>query len=95
MKKNRPGVLLTILCGETEADKFSELILRETTSFGVRRHPATRRKLKREFAIVKLLEGEITVKLGKLNGEIVQVTPKYESCRQLAIQSGVPLNADL
>ncbi len=38
MKKNRPGVLLTVLCAEADADKFSELILRETSAFGVRRY---------------------------------------------------------
>ncbi len=53
MKKNRPGVLLTVLCAETDADKFSELILRETTAFGVRKTIAERRKLRREFADVK------------------------------------------
>src|SRR5438128_920654 len=47
MKKNRPGVLLTVLCAEAAADKFSELVLRETTTFGIRRHSAQRRKLRR------------------------------------------------
>ena len=47
MKKNRPGILLTVLCAETEADKFTEFILRETTAFGVRRYTAERRKLRR------------------------------------------------
>ncbi len=50
MKKNRPGVLLTVLCAEADADKFSELMLRETTAFGVRKTIAERRKLRREFA---------------------------------------------
>jgi uncharacterized protein (TIGR00299 family) protein len=53
MKKNRPGVLLTVLCAEADADKFCELILRETTAFGVRKTFAERRKLRREFAEVK------------------------------------------
>ena len=53
MKKNRPGVLLTVLCAEADADKFSELMLRETTAFGVRKTIAERRKLRREFADVK------------------------------------------
>src|SRR5208283_295216 len=72
MKKNRPGVLLTILCAEAEADKFSELILRETTSFGVRRTVAERRKLRRELVVVKTGLGEVTVKLGRLDGRIIQ-----------------------
>jgi uncharacterized protein (DUF111 family) len=91
MKKNRPGVLLTLLCAEADRDRFAELILRETTSFGVRRHLAERRKLRREFATVKTSFGEVTVKLGKLDGQVVQVAPEYESCKRAAEQAGVPL----
>jgi len=93
MKKNRPGVLLTILCGTGEADRFCELVLRETTAFGVRRTVMERRKLKREFIAVKTSFGEVTVKVGKLNGEIVQAAPEYESCKKLAEKAGVPLKA--
>src|SRR5207302_2915986 len=53
MKKNRPGVLLTVLCAAGDADKFSELMLRETSAFGVRRYTADRRKLKRELTNVR------------------------------------------
>ena len=91
MKKNRPGVLLTVLCSAADADKFSELILRETSAFGVRRHTAERRKLKRELATVKTAYGDLTVKIGKLNGKVVQVAPEYESGKNLAEQAGVPL----
>ena len=91
MKKNRPGVLLTILCSEAEADKFSALILRETTAFGVRRTLAERRKLRREFATVKTKYGNVTVKIGRLNGEIVQVAPEFESCKKLALAAKTPL----
>ena len=91
MKKNRPGVLLTVLCAEADADKFSELLLRETTAFGVRRTIAERRKLQREFATVKTKFGNVTVKLGKLNGKVVQTAPEFESCKKLAAQKKVPL----
>ena len=91
MKKNRPGVLLTVLCAEAGADMFSELILRETTAFGVRRTIAERRKLRREFATVKTKFGSATVKLGKLNGKVVQAAPEFESCKKLAAQKKVPL----
>ncbi|NBV24144.1 MAG: nickel pincer cofactor biosynthesis protein LarC [Proteobacteria bacterium] len=93
MKKNRPGVLLTVLCAAAEADKFAELILRETSAFGVRRTLAERRKLKREFITVKLPAGEVTVKLGWLDGAAVQVAPEFEACRQVAAKSGLPLKA--
>ncbi len=93
MKKNRPGVLLSILCAFTDADKFSELILRETTAFGVRRTICERRKLHREFATVKTSYGEVQIKLGKLDGNVIQASPEFESCRKLAELKRVPLKA--
>lgn len=91
MKKNRPGVLLTALCAEAEADKFSEMILRETTAFGVRKTIADRRKLRREFAEAKTPFGKVTVKIGRLDGKMVQVAPEFESARKLAVKAGVPV----
>jgi hypothetical protein len=91
MKKNRPGVLLTVLCAEADADRFSELILRETNSFGVRRSFAERRKLRREFTTVKTPFGQVTIKLGKLDGKVVHAAPEFESCKRLAARAKVPL----
>ena len=91
MKKNRPGVLLTVLCAEAEADKFSERILRETSALGVRRTLAERRKLQREFTEVKTPFGKITVKLAKFNGKVVQAAPEFASCKKLAIRAKLPL----
>ena len=93
MKKNRPGVLLTVLCAEADADRFSEMILRETTALGIRRHAADRRKLRREVVTVETPLGQVRVKLGRLNGELVQAAPEYESCRAAAAKAGVPLKA--
>jgi uncharacterized protein (TIGR00299 family) protein len=91
MKKNRPGVLLTVLCAESDADRFTELMLRETSAFGVRRYTSQRRKLQRELVTVKTQHGEVTVKIGKLDGKVVQAAPEFESCKQLASKSGLPL----
>jgi uncharacterized protein (TIGR00299 family) protein len=91
MKKNRPGVLLTVLCGGAEADAFAEFLLRETTAFGVRVQLAERRKLQREFVTVNTPHGPVAVKLGKLDGQVLQAAPEYESCRRLAEQAGIPL----
>lgn len=91
MKKNRPGVLLTVLCAEADADPLTALILRETSAFGVRRTSAARRKLQREFVAVNTPFGEVAVKLGKLNGVVVQAAPEYESCRKAAAAAEVPL----
>ncbi len=91
MKKNRPGVLLTVLCATAEADRFSELILRHTSAFGVRRTVAERRKLRREFRTVRTSFGEVSVKIGRLDGRVVQTAPEFESCKKLAEEKSVPL----
>lgn len=90
MKKNRPGFLLAVLCAAAQADKFSELILRETSAFGVRCCMAERRKLRREFQMVRTPFGEVSMKIGKLDGKVLQAAPsssraenwpKRKSCR--------------
>ncbi len=91
MKKNRPGVLLTVLCAEAEADRFTELMLKETSSFGVRRYSAERRKLRRESVVAKTQYGDVSVKLGKLDGRVVQAAPEFESCKQVAAKAGLPI----
>jgi len=91
MKKNRPATLLTVLCPEAEAEQFCELILRQTSAFGVRKHLADRRKLKREFATVPTPFGQVKVKLGKLDGRIIQVSPEFESCKEVATTAKVPV----
>lgn len=91
MKKHRPGTLLTVLCAAGDADRFTELVLRETTAFGVRRTTAERRKLRREFREVATPWGPVQVKLGLLDGRVVQAGPEYESCRAVAEAAGVPL----
>jgi uncharacterized protein (TIGR00299 family) protein len=91
MKKNRPGVLLTVLCAEADADRFTEMLMRETSTFGVRRYAAERRKLRREFVTVQIPHGAVTVKVGRLDGKVLQAAPEFESCRKLAEQAKVPL----
>ena len=91
MKKNRPGVLLTLLCRLGDADRFTELMLRETSAFGVRRQATERRKLQREVVSVKTAFGEVTMKLGRLDGEVVQAAPEFDACKALAEERGVPV----
>ncbi len=91
MKKNRPATLLTVLCAEADADKLTDLMLRETTAFGVRRFLTERRKLRREVVGVATPYGEVSVKLGRLNGQVIQATPEFESCKQVADRAHVPL----
>ena len=91
MKKNRPGVLLTVLCARADGDKFCRLILTETTSFGVRRYAVERRKLHRAVREVQTLYGRVSVKIGRLDGKIVQAAPEFEHCKKVAVEAGVAL----
>jgi hypothetical protein len=93
MKKNRPGAMLTLLCAPGEADRMTEFMLRETTAFGVRRALAPRRKLRREFRSATTPWGDVVLKCGLLNGEVIQAKAEYDSCRRLAEAAGAPLQA--
>ena len=91
MKKNRPGTLLTVLCEVADVDRVADLILAHTTSFGVRIQEVQRRKLDREIVTVRTPAGEISVKIGRLNGKVVQRSPEFESCRRIANAASVPV----
>jgi uncharacterized protein (TIGR00299 family) protein len=91
MKKNRLGVLLSLLCASDEAAKFAEMILRQTSAFGVRRSVLERWKLRREFRVVSTSVGEVTLKLGFLDGRVTQVSPEFESCKKLAAEKNIPI----
>jgi hypothetical protein len=91
MKKNRPASLLTVLCEPKDATRMARLVLTETSSFGVRLDDVRRLKLGRRFEKVATQFGEVTVKLGLLDGAAVQCAPEFESCRAAAEKNDVPL----
>lgn len=91
MKKNRPGVLLSILCRSQERPALSELLFSETTTLGIRAYEVERRALQRKIVAVETQYGRIDVKVAKLNGHIVKAMPEYEQCRSAALSANVPL----
>ena len=91
MKKNRPATQITVLCPTTLRDKLIELLLTETTTFGVRLSSANRVKLRRDFTQVETQWGKIQAKRGYLNGTLIKTVPEYEDCKRLAEQNSVPL----
>lgn len=90
MKKNRPGILLGAIA-EEEFQKVVDVIFRETTTLGLRTHQVWRKKLTREEIWVSTKYGKVKVKLGSVQGKVVNISPEYESCRELSLKSGVPL----
>ena len=91
MKKGRPATQITVLCPTTHRDKLIELLLTETTTFGVRLSSADRIKLRRDFVQVETQWGTIQAKRGYLNGTLVKTVPEYEDCKRLAEQNNIPL----
>jgi uncharacterized protein (TIGR00299 family) protein len=93
MKKNRPGVLISILCRPSERDAMCELLLAETTTLGVRFYGVTRRALSRSVVKVETQYGAIDVKVASHDGRAVKQMPEYEQCRAAALKFKVTLLA--
>jgi uncharacterized protein (DUF111 family) len=91
MKKNRPGTLLTVLCKPQDANALTSMIFAETTTFGVRTTRAQRRILPREHVSVSTTFGDVRIKLSRVNGRILHVSPEFEDCRKLAVEKNVSL----
>lgn len=92
MKKNRPGVLVSILCKSEESQQLSELLFSETTTLGVRETMVNRRALEREMKRVETRYGAIDVKVARLDGQLVNEMPEYEQCLAAARRAGVQLS---
>jgi len=91
MKKNRPGVLLSVLCGRNEKEAVMKLLFTETTTLGVRSYEVARRALQRSVVRVETQYGPIDVKVAHLDGRVVNEMPEFEQCRQAATTANVPL----
>lgn len=91
MKKNRPGLLVTILSEPANVSQLIDLVFRETTTIGVRTYEVRRKTLAREFVPVATPFGEVRMKVSRLNGAVLNATPEYEDCQKLAAERGVPL----
>src|SRR6187402_75620 len=91
MKKHRPGVMLCVLCEEGVRDVLTDIILTETTAFGVRVERIHRVKLARRFKIVETEYGPIAIKLGLKGDRVVQVAPEFATVREAATKAAVPL----
>src|SRR5262249_7210265 len=91
MKKNRPGVLLSVLAPEANLSALDAILCRETTTSGVRRYPAQRHKLHRKPHTVETPWGPVQGKLGWREGRPPVFSPEYEDCARVAREHGVAL----
>ena len=91
MKKNRPGILLTIIAGEDKKDVLLDVVFSESTSIGVRCYGVERFCLERREEKVKTRYGTVRVKISIRGGRAVNVQPEYDDLRRIAAKKGVPL----
>lgn len=91
MKKNRPGLEITVLSKPEKTEALARILFEQTTTLGVRIHEERRRVLNREFVSVETRYGKVRVKVAKIRGQIVNAAPEYDECRRIAEEKSVPL----
>jgi len=91
MKKNRPAVLLSVICAPEDTDKLSAILFEETSTIGIRIDSRRRICLPREILTINTKYGQIRVKIARKDGEIVNVQPEYEDCKAVAAKNDVPI----
>ena len=91
MKKSRPANKISVLSSETDRQAMTEILLHETSSFGVRYFRIGRTVLEREMKTVNISWGSVRIKIGKFNGKVIQISPEYEDCKKIAYKEKVPV----
>jgi uncharacterized protein (TIGR00299 family) protein len=91
MKKGRPATMLSVLCQEALESTLVSVLLRETSTLGVRVRDVSRYEAERDVLEFESSLGPAAVKIKRLPGEAPRVAPEYELCRRIAQQRGLPL----
>jgi uncharacterized protein (TIGR00299 family) protein len=91
MKKSRPATKLTAIVSPDKKDAVVKILLTETSTFGARFYEVGRVVLDREFKRVKTPFGDVKVKIGKLEGNVLRVVPEYDECKKIAAKKGLPV----
>jgi pyridinium-3,5-bisthiocarboxylic acid mononucleotide nickel chelatase len=92
MKKGRPAIAVGVLCTQDRAGPLTDLLLRETTTLGVRVQTLERRALAREHRTIETAFGPIQVKLARMDGRVLRGKPEYEDCRRISRERGIPIH---
>lgn len=93
MKKNRPAILLQLLCSMSKLERMKVILFQETTTLGIRYYPLTVDRMARTFRQVDTKWGAVTVKEGLLDGQVIKSSPEYDDCKAIAENHGIPLKA--
>lgn len=92
MKKNRPGAVVEALCRPENMSSVREVLLRQTTTLGVRETPVTRYSLPRELRAVTTEYGQVTVKVARLPDGSLKSAPEHDDCVARAEEHGVAVS---
>jgi len=91
MKKNRPGILLTVICDLDKIEDCQKMIFQETSTIGIRQQIQNRSILAREIKTVSTKYGDVRVKIARNDSQIFNLQPEYEDCLTLAKKHNIPL----
>jgi len=91
MKKNRPATLVSVICPLEKGDALAHMLLRETSTLGVRIQQVQRLKAQRTQEQVETPFGLIPVKVKRLGTRLISAAPEYEACRRIATERNIPL----
>ncbi len=91
MKKNRPAVMVTVICQEKEGDSMASLLLGESSTLGVRISQVQRLKAQRMFERIETPIGPMSIKVKRLGDRVISAAPEYDECQRLASEQGLPL----
>ena len=91
MKKSRPAHILSVVAKVEDLDAIRRLVFKETTTLGIRSSKVTRSILRREIKEVELPYGRVRVKVSRGPDGVSNISPEYEDCKRLALESGAPL----
>jgi len=89
MKKNRPATMLSVLVPAGEEPQITEIIMRETSTLGVRVRTVSRHIARREIIEVETKLGSARVKVKRYADELLGVFPEYDDCRRIAAECGL------
>ncbi len=92
MKKNRPAYKFSVICNIEDKESIERIIFRETTTFGIRAYEVSRSILERNFTKIDTYYGEITVKNGYLDNELIKSSYEFEDLKKIAIEKNVPIS---
>jgi uncharacterized protein (TIGR00299 family) protein len=91
MKKNRPGTLLTVVAPPGQRAAMTDIIFRETTTIGLRHYDVERECLDRAIVAVETPVGTVRFKVASRDGRVLNATPEFEDCAQLALAHNLPV----